>query len=203
VSRRSVSRLGRAAAALALLAALCGALPATAGAGEEVPADRQALILLRILAYDHDLEKRAGKVVTIVVVDDDDNRTSSDAGTAMAAALDACSDHATVAGLPIRVVRVAYVADTFAASLAAAGAAAVYLSPRLEAALPAIVAATRAHDALTFSGEANYLKHGIAIALVRRDQKVGIVVNRSAARAEGAILSSALLRIAEYVPEEP
>jgi hypothetical protein len=45
------------------------------------------------------------------------------------------------------------------------------------------------------------VRAGIAVGLARRGDRIGILINLDAARAERADLSSALLRLAELIDE--
>jgi len=182
------------ATALAALVALSMILGAAVLA--DAPAPQQATLLLRILAFDRKLAARAAGSVTVAIIYKEGTARSETAMSQLAAALEEAARKNTVAGLPVKVARV-----PFSAHLEAdlQGASAAYLCPGLEDSLSAIVRATQARKALTFSSSEEYLAEGTSIALVTRETKLAIVVNLPNSRGEGADLDSNLLRIAEVI----
>ncbi|MHB8878392.1 MAG: YfiR family protein [Myxococcaceae bacterium] len=181
--------------ALVTAAALCLGSFAVAA---EATAAQQATLVLRILAFDRTLAARASGVVTIAVVYKEGNPHSETALSQVAGALEKAARSSSVAGLPVRVERLAW-GTNFEGELQRQGAAAVYLCPGLDEAMGAVSRATQARRVLTFSASEDYLKAGASIALVRRETKLGVVVHLANARREGADLDSNLLRIVEVI----
>lgn len=186
----------------ALLAALAAILflgqPTAARADNAM--DKQALVMVRVLAYDRLVGQRAGKRVVIGVVRDPANASSRRAADAMAYALRAVSQNLTVAGKPIVVVDL-MAGGTLADRLRVLQVSALYLAPGLERELDFIATAARVHACLTFSDRSSYLRHGLAVALGTDGQKrrITISVDLAAAREQGAMLAAELLRVAEVV----
>ncbi len=179
-----------------MLIALLGATVALA----QVPADNQALLILRILAFDRKLASRAGGTVKIVIISRDGSSESESAQAVIGAALESAASKNTVSGLPVHVVHLSFsTAAKFEADLGRSGATAAYVCPGLGDELDAITRATRAHGVLTFTGSEPFVARGVSVGLVRREAKAGILVNLSASRAESADLDSALLRMAEVI----
>ncbi len=177
-----------------LLLVLLGATQAAA----DLPAANQAVLVLRILSFDRNIADRAGKEVTIAVLAKPGSGESVQA--AVAQALSDAASRTTVSGLPVKVVKLSWGgAARLDSDLTAAHAAALYVGPDLDDALSSLSHVTQKRRVLTFSEGDGYVNSGVSIALVRRDNRVGIVVNLPGARAEGADLDSALLRIAEVV----
>ena len=184
---------GRAALLLAMLLAL-GIRRVDAA---EIPADKRALILLRVLAYDRNLAGRSGDAVRVAVLYRAGDELSERSAGELVAAGGAVER--SVAGKPVQLVSVAFAAETLEHDLARAGASAVYVCSGLAGAVLSVAEATQRRKVLSFTTEEELVKSGLAIGLLRRGERVAIVVNLVAARAEGADLSAELLRLAEVV----
>ena len=184
----------RRAALLALVVTL--AWPGRAGA--DVPADQQALVVLRILAYDHNLVSRSGKQIELAVIHETGDESSATAATKVEAAFARLAGKVTVAGLPVHVVALA-TGEHLADDLRRHGVNAIYLCRGLDAEVLAIAKLARGRAALTFTDVASYLDDGAAIALDQRGKKIQIDVNLVAAKAAGAQLGAQLLRLAKVV----
>jgi hypothetical protein len=186
-------RLSRALAALALLLALASAPMAAA----EVPAEKQAIIILRILAYDHALADRAGAAVRMAIV-----HGESAAGLACASrmrtALDGLVGRVVVIGKRLEIQTLSAV-DVNGPSLTERGISVLYMCGGAETHIPAVVKAVRLARVLTFTDQPHYLARGLSIALTDDRARVGILVNLVAARAEGARLAGQLLRLSKVV----
>ncbi len=166
--------------------------PLSVGAAQELPAPQQATLLLRMLAYDRNVKTRAGSRVTIAVV-------SRDARcAAMAGALNNAAKGLTVGDLPVRAVEVAW-SENGEGFLVAAEPTAIYVCGDLKDQLGQLLGAARRLSALSFSASAADVRAGVSIGLVAKGDKAGLLVNLPAAKAEGAELDAAVLRLAEIV----
>ncbi len=173
-------------------------LAAQLARAEEIPVEKRVLILLRVLAYDHQLARRAGDSVPVAVVYRAGDAASEAAATEMVTALGAAAAKVNVAERPVRVASLPF-GDGLDRDLARARAVAVYVCPGLEKETARIAAATAKGQALSFSHDEAGVHAGLSVGIVRRGDRAAIVVNLVAARAEGAELSAALLRLAEVV----
>jgi len=182
-------------AALLALALLAG----PARAEEALPPRNQALLLLRVLAYDRGLRARVGESATIGVAFRPGDEPSEAARDAMVLALKQAAESFSVAGLPVRITAVPWGKGGPAPRLPTDRLAALYVAPGLEAEAAVIARATRERLVLTFTPARASVDAGLSIGLLYRGTKAGLVVNRSGVRAEGADLDSALLAIAEVV----
>jgi hypothetical protein len=181
-------------AALLLLAAR------VAFAEGEVTLVQQAVLLLKILKFDRALEKRAGDsdTATIAVIylenDPDSEAVRAEIQTTLEAAT-----HTVKLPVPVKIVRIPYSASRIEKDLAAANPVAAYVAPGLEAQTAALSQATRKQGALTFSSDEPSVRAGLSVGLVVRRDRPALLVNLPAAKAEGADLSSDLLRLAEVI----
>lgn len=184
---------------VAALAVFGGAWPALAA---ELPPVNQALLLLRVLAYDRNLSRRAGKRVAVIVVARAGDPRSRERADRLVEAFDEVAGKVVVAGLPVGAEALA-VRDAAAlqARLEASPAALVYLDEGLGPLVPELTAVTRRRGALSAAGDRALVEAGAAVAAVPRGDRAGVVVNLVAARQEGADLDAALLAVAELIRE--
>jgi hypothetical protein len=167
----------------------------------DLPVTYQALFLLRVLAYDRNLKTRAGDSANILVVYQDGNDASDAAKSDMLGKITNIAKDAHVADLPIRVSAVAYSnPDALNAAISNTKAAALYLCPGLDSSLAPVSDVARRRSVLTFTGVESWIRQGISIGLVARASRPAVLVGVSAAKAEGADLDPALLRLAEVIP---
>jgi hypothetical protein len=183
---------------VALAALLILGHPARAAA--DGPGAKEALVLLRILAYDRYVGKRARSRVVIGVVRDDGDPVSRRAGTIMAAALRSAAHGITVAGKPVVIVEIAS-GELFRDRLRDLEVTALYLTPGLDSELVELSAAARAQPCLTFTDRLAYLTRGAAVALGHdhHRNRITISLDLVEVRAQGAQLSAELLHVARVV----
>ncbi len=185
-----------------VIAALLAASLATAAAAraEDLTPRKQALLLVRILVYDRNLTSRSHGVVRVAVAFRPGDRASEERRDGMVSALEEVSREVVALGLPIDVVAVPYHdgAD-FEARLARDAPASVFVCPGLDGAVKEITRASQRRRVLSMTGSREMAEAGLAVALVNRGLRAGVVVNVPAAKAEGADLDAALLGIAEVL----
>jgi hypothetical protein len=167
---------------------------------DPLPSKNQALLLLRILAYDHKLGERVvDKRVTIYVLHKTGAAESEDAANEMVGRLRDIAKSTKLAGNTIQVFKLAYNKDTFEADVGRVKAAALYVAPSLGDTLSPIAAVTGKRKLLTFTGVPEYVNAGLSIGFSNDDGKPVISVNIPASKSEGADLDVALLRVAKIV----
>jgi hypothetical protein len=181
-----------------LLAALVGeAAPAR---GDDLSPRRQALLLLRVLAYDRNLKTRARGAVRVAVVFRAGDRRSEEQGEEMAAAMAEVARQVVTAGLPVEVLALPYRdAADFEARLEAAAPTCLYVCDALRPAVKEIASAARRRAALAASASREMVQDGLALGIVRAGLHWSLIVNQPAAREEGVDLDAELLEIAEVI----
>lgn len=186
----------RAVSVLVLALVIGAALPARA----DEAADKQALVLLRLLAYDRQLARKARRTVVVAVVRDDRDPASRRSAGAMAGALRSGARAVTVIGKPVTVVEIA-AGPLLGDRLRDLEVDAMFLASGLEAELPEVTRAARARPCLTFGDASAYMRRGVAIVLGtdQRLRRITISVDLEAARGQGAHLSAELFRVAKVV----
>ncbi|MFZ5468323.1 MAG: YfiR family protein [Myxococcota bacterium] len=174
-------------------------LGAPSGARAESAGAVRAALVLRILAFDRNLAARTQPSVTVAVIFKAGVAESEAAQKEMVADLSMLTKKVTVAGKPVRIVSLPYTQGQLDAALAKVDASAIYVCPGLEDEVAAISKTTRGRSTLSLTSVEQAVKQGLAVGVVRRDNKSGILVNLPASRAEGADLDSGLLRVAEVL----
>jgi hypothetical protein len=165
-----------------------------------MPTQKQALLLLRILAYDHNLGSRAdNKTVTIVVVSKTGNSESEDTASELISVIRDIAKTTTLANNAIRVSRLAFSDKTFDADVEQIKAAALYVAPGLADNLGTITATTQNRKILSFAGSTNYVASGVSVGFALEEGHSQILLNLPASRREGADLDFALLKVAKIV----
>lgn len=173
--------------------------PASIARAERLaPSQRQALLLLRVLSYDRNIEDRVKDTVTVAVLYDPKNKASVAMQMEMVAAIEMLSAKVTVSGRVVRVVSVPYERDAKLFQQIR-GAAAVYVCSGLDDHVSAISEATQRESVLSVTGQKGYVKAGLSIGIVSRGRKFVMLVNLEASRSEGVSLSAAFLAVAEMV----
>jgi hypothetical protein len=186
---------GRAAGALGALLFLMTAARAEA----PVAPDRQVLILTRALAYDGNLKTRAGEDLLIAVLGRNGNATSEDVAMSMTKAFKSLGN-VKVQGLPVRAMMWGFTSvNSLNTAVDVQGIDALYITPGMDADLPAIIELARKRQIITLGSREDYVKRGVSLGVFAVDAKPTIVVNLAAAKAEGAAFGSDLLRLAKVI----
>lgn len=186
--------------AVTLLALL--AVPVASSGRAQQPAtvspNAQAALVLRVLGYDRGLRSRATSgTVNVLTLFKPGDSTSETACQGLARAINQFSSRVTVGGMRTRATAVGFTsADALAE--AAQNAQAVYVCPGLEASIGAISSTARRRSLLSITAREADVRAGLSVAIVPGAQ-LRLVVNVTAASAEGARLDAALLRIATVV----
>jgi len=193
-----IRETARATAALALLAAASGSR-----AQELLPARHQALLLLRVLAYDRGLRARAGDTATVAVAYRPGDGPGEARRDQLLEELREAATTFSVGGLPVRAVAIPWAPEPFAERLRATRACAILVVGALAEDAAAVSRITRGERLLSAAESRAAVEAGIAVGLVHRGRRAGVIVNLTAARAEGADLDAALLAVAEVLGPPP
>lgn len=189
---------------LAGIAALLALALATASArADELAPRNQALLLLRVLAYDRNLAQRAGPRATVLVLYRPGDLGSESRRGPLRTAFEEVAREVVVSGLPVEVEEVPFrSAADLDAKVTASRAALVYVDRALASEVAEITRITRVRRAITAAGTRELVPLGVAVAVVASGTRAAILVNLPAARREGADLDSALLGVAEVLRED-
>jgi hypothetical protein len=180
---------------------MCGPLRqmCLASGEDSVPASRQAVILVRVLAYDGNLKSRAGETVNIAILHKKGNAASENTANSTAKAFGAL-ESTQVSGLPIVVSRLLYTGeDTLKKAITGAGIDLIYVCEGLENELEAIERITRQMRVLSVGSKSEYVEKGLSIGVFQIEAKCTILLNLAASRQEGVAFAADLLRLAKVI----
>jgi len=183
-----------------LLATLVlGMIAGSARGQQDVPPERQVLILARVLSYDDEINSRTGDDVTVAVVAKPGNAGSEAMSAGMLKAFKAIGS-IKVQGMPLKVVGVNFTGGgALGSAISGQGIDVLYVCAGLEADLPAIIDTTRKNHVLSIGSREDHITRGLAVGVLAMDGKPTIIVNLGASKAEGAAFSSDLLRLAKVI----
>lgn len=166
---------------------------------EGLPPNLRASLLVRILAYDRRMGVRPPPL-TIAVLYREGNADSEGQGQEFIRALESASRGRSVLGRPVRIVLVGFRDPTqLKDDLSQASVVALYVCEGLEGDTTSIARVTRQLSILSFAGSRTELERGLAIGLGRQGNSPIILIQLTAARAEGADLDAGLLSLSHLV----
>ncbi|WNG24144.1 YfiR family protein [Cystobacter fuscus] len=182
--------------ALGLMFVLLGG---EASHAEGLPPNLRASLLVRVLAYDRRMGARPPPL-TIAVLYREGNADSEGQGQEFTRALESASRGRSVLGRPVRIVLVGFRDPTqLRDDLSQASVVALYVCEGLEADTTGIARVTRQLSILSFASSRTELERGLAIGLGRQGNSPIILIQLTAARAEGADLDAGLLSLSHLV----
>jgi hypothetical protein len=181
--------IGRAALALCLLyggVAFADTVP--------VPAQVQATLAAKLLAYDRGLPTRANGAVRILVLIDPSEGQSQKIANEFASAMKA---RGTISNLPVEVVTAKFEgAAAVAERVKRDKSAAVYLSSGLARSAESIATALKGVDVMTIAAEPSAVIRGIAVGFDLLSGQPKILVNLSQAKTQNVQLPASVLSLA-------
>ena len=164
-----------------------------------LPADQEALILTRALAYDRNLTRRAGDELVLAVLVRQNDANSMTEARRIHAAFRQLEKH-RVQGLRFRAVLAEYTTpEALEALVVKHDIDALYVSVGLEAAVAPIARIGRDHDTTTMGADSELVRAGLCLGVVVYDNRPRILLNRTTAEAEGASFGAGLLRLARVI----
>jgi hypothetical protein len=159
-------------------------------------AEAQIPLLLKVLTYDRNFERKAGKELVLGIVHDPADRDSAKATDEVGTTLFKFAGK-TVKKLPIKYFTIEF---TGAADLERfvkeKGISALYIAPGNTKTLAAVLKVAQDLDLTTLTGVPDYVRRGVAVGIGVAQDKPQILINLAAARAEGSDFDASLLRIA-------
>lgn len=164
-----------------------------------VSCDIQYDLAVKVLAFDRRLPDRSGEELVFGLVFQGDFPASTQVKTEMERAFSA-SPIKKVGAIPIRTMAVDLSRTTrWEQELKDAGVDVVYLAPLKDQVFDRMIALCRRMKLTTIASLPEYPSRGAAIGFEPAGEKPVIIINLSAARAEGADFSSRLLGIAKVI----
>lgn len=181
-------------ASLAAVLLLCLASPASSNTTSK----RFAVVLLKALSYDKNLESRAGDELRIGVAYRPGSSDSVKSKDRMLTAFgNLASKGRKVKGLPIEATVIRYEdEDTFEDALSSNDIDVVFITNGFGSEVSAVVDITRRLDKSSLATDSDYVRRGVAIGADTVDKKIKLFVHLKGSKAEGMKLSSKLLKVA-------
>lgn len=168
-----------------------------------VPVDLQVALISKILAFDRQLEERAGDEVVVGIVYQQRHRPSLNAtDAAMEAFADGIADPKPGCRLRFLPIEISD-EQALAAAIDEHAVDILYITPLRAVRVADLLKVTEDESILTFTGVERHVREGVAIAIVARGGRPSILLNLSAAKAQGADFSSHFLALAQIIEEPP
>ena len=165
-----------------------------------VPAEIQAPLFAKILTFDRSLASHAPRELVIGILYQRKVRASLDVKDDFVKALDRIPG-GQVAGVAFRSVAIDWDgSNDISAVLTQERPNVLYVAPLRTVSIEQVAAAARAQGIHTWTGIPEYVERGLAVGIGLSGDRPLILVNLTAARAEGADISSQLLKIARVLP---
>lgn len=185
--------------------ALGGVLLLLAAArAEQMPlsAEAQIPLLLKVLTYDRNFERKAGKELAIGIVHDPSDRDSAKATDEVGTTLYNFRSR-TVKGLPLKYYTIEFTgADDLERFAKEKGISVLYVAPGNAKDLPALLKVSEELDLTTLTGVPDYVRRGVAVGISLVQDKPQILINLASARAQGSDFDASLLRIATVLGQK-
>ena len=169
-------------------------------AEEKMPPPRFASFLARLLTYDTGLKARAGNAIVIAVVCRGRDHAGLNESLELASALKTL-ELATILDLPVRTLSLPLGNPAeLEKAVEKRGIDAFVVCSQVEGSNPEIKQVAEKQQVMTIGTTSAQVRAGLAVAVYLEAGKSKILVNHSASKREGAVLSSDLLRLAEVIP---
>jgi hypothetical protein len=186
-------------AALVLGLWVSAILAPKAFADPEILRERHATILVKALSYDEKLKERAGEEMVVAVLYQGGKDGSANEAEAWRQAF-ANLTSLRFQGLPFRVLTLPLSnAERLRKAIAKEGVDAIFVLATGRDDLTWIEKVTRESKVLTMASCEEQVTAGLSLGVFLTEGKNTLIVNLTASRAEGAIFSSALLKLAKVI----
>ena len=168
----------------------------------EVPVDLQCTLFCKVLMFDRNLDREPTREIVIGILYQERFRTSLEVKTEFEdgfreAELD------TLSALPVRLHPMSFNGlEELDSLLSLDRVDVLYIAPLRAVNVEQITALSRKYHILTITGVPEYIPAGVSVGVELKGGKPQIVINTTAAKAEGADFSSQLLKIVKVVNQE-
>ena len=164
-----------------------------------VPPKIQIPILLKVLTYDRNFEKKVGDKLVIGILYDSQDDDSKKVKGEVSDALDSLSEM-TVKGISFFYVEIEYNLEDSLRNLVKSNQIDVlYIAPGGIWSLKSIVQISQEYKILTITGAPDYVKKGISVGIGLKEKKPEIWINLSSAKAEGSDFPANLLKLCKII----
>ena len=164
-----------------------------------VPVDVQLPLFLKLLAFDRNLKTRVGNEIVIGIVYQRIFRTSLNVKDEWLGEIDKSSIK-KIQEIPIHYVTVD-ISDKIdlAKAISRDHIDILYIAPLRAVKIETITSVSRAKQVITLTGVPDYVESGLAVGIGIKGEKPQFIINLPVAKAEGADLSSQVLKLAKVI----
>lgn len=164
------------------------------------PVDVQYYLFLKTMTYDRKLQKRVGDQMVVGILYQREFKHSLNFKDELIKVIDG-SGIEEIEGIPLRFVPVDLSADPdLDSSVTKHELDAFYVAPLRGYNFQTITALSRAKKITTFAAVPEDIESGLSVGIDRKNEKPLVVINLSAAKAEGCDFDSELLKLARVIP---
>ena len=164
-----------------------------------VPVKLQFSLLLKILTFDRNLKERVGDEITIGIIYQKRFRRSLKVKEELVTVMNESSIK-KIEGIPFRCVSIDISRETDLAKAVSKNEIDIlYITPLRALGIEAITSISRVEKIVTLTGVPGYVTSGLAVGIGIKSEKPLIIINLTAAKAEGADFSSQLLKLARVI----
>ena len=164
-----------------------------------VPGDLQVALILKVLTYDRNFDKRGWTSFHIGIVYAGNDAASSRVGSDIADVFRRLSGK-TLKNLPIQFTMVEYTSDSqIEASVRAGRFSVLYIAPGNDRNLGKLLQVCRDAGIITTTGVPEYVERGVAVGIGVRQDRPEIVINLRSSKSAGSEFDVSLLRSARVI----
>lgn len=173
-------------------------IKASSNESMEIPATTQIPIFLKILSFDRKLNERSGGELNMLIVYQGNFLSSQLASEEVNDALIELSIK-KVEGIPVRFYYIDLDESDLLEAVIKYKINLIYICPLRGISMGNITSICREKSILSFTGVSSYVESGISVGLELRNDRPQIIINLTAAKAEGADFSSQLLKLSKVI----
>lgn len=166
----------------------------------EVPVEIQVPMLLKILTFDRNLEKRSGKKFTIGVIYQSKYKDSFEAGEKFIESINKISIK-KIKDIPIEVVSIDVDSSDLENGILRNEVDGLYIAPLRAFDIQRILKISQDRKIISMTGVVEQVNSGISIGIGSKGDKPLIIINLRSTKLEGIDFSSQLLKLAKIIGE--
>ena len=163
-----------------------------------VPVNVQYVLFSKILTYDRNLESRVGSEIVFGIIYQSKFRLSKNIKNELVKVIEE-TNKMKIGDIPFRHILIDFDKNDLASAILNNKVDILYIAPLRAVSIDTIAAISRTEQIMTLTGVPEYCESGLAVGIEQKGGKPSIIVNLTAALAEGAKFSSQLLRLAKII----
>lgn len=166
----------------------------------EVPIEIQVPMLLKILTFDRNLEKRSGKILTIGIVFQSKYKDSFETKDKFIESINKISIK-KIKDIPIELVSIDVDRNDLESAVLKDEVDVLYITPLRAFDIEKVIKLTQDKKIISMTGVIELINSGISVGIGVKGEKPLIIINLRSAKLEGVDFSSQLLKLAKIIEE--